>query len=123
MHHIETYSRAAFLKDHPPILTRMEITSTGTEFSLVAGTVMGSTTVTASNTTTVGAWQPATDGKTSDLVGVLAGDVTVPATGNAYADVYTHAAVIAAELTWADGVSAADQKVALSELRKLGIFA
>lgn len=123
MNHIETYSRTAFLKDHPPVLTRIEITSTGTECSLLAGTVIGSLTVTASSTTTVGAWQPATEATTSSLIGVLAGDVTVPAAGNAYADVYVHAAVVTAELTWADGLSAADQKLALSELRKLGIFA
>lgn len=133
MQTIATYSRTAFLKDHPPVLARMELTSTGTEQTLLAGTVIGSitkTTTTGSgesavttSTTTIGAWEAAGSGETAALLGVLAGDVTVPASGNAFADVYVHAAVVAEELQWADGVSATEQKTAIINLRAIGIYA
>ena len=62
-------------------------------------------------------------GVVASLIGVLAEDVAIPAKGDAYALVYVHAAVIASELIWDDGVSAADQQAALIELRKVGVFA
>lgn len=130
---IESYTRSAFLKDHPPVLARMELTSSGTAQTLLAGTVIGSLTTSTTTgsgdsavtttSTTVGAWVPADTGETDALLGVLAGDVTVPASGNAYADVYVHAAVVFDELLWADDVSATDQKKAISGLRAIGIFA
>lgn len=73
--------------------------------------------------TTVGAYAKPGEGETAALLGVLAEDVAIPAEGDAYALVYVHAAVIASELIWDDGVSAADQQAALTELRKVGVFA
>ena len=55
-------------------------------------------------------------GVVASLIGVLAEDVAIPAEGDAYALVYVHAAVIASELIWDDGVSAADQQEALDRL-------
>ena len=72
----------------------------------------------------MGAYAKPGDGETAALLGVLAEDVAIPAEGDAYALVYVHdAAVIASELIWDDGVSAADQQAALTELRKVGVFA
>lgn len=113
MKQIAAYERRAFLKDHPPILERRLIASTGAETTYLAGTVLGLKT---------GKHEPWTS--TSDSVAcILAEDVIVPAAGDAWALAYVHAAVIASELVWADGVSATDQKKALADLRALGLFA
>jgi len=99
------------------------LSSAGTAQTLLAGTVIAAKTVTATSTTTVGAYAKPGEGETAALLGVLAEDVAIPAEGDAYALVYVHAAVIASELIWDDGVSAADQQAALTELRKVGVFA
>ncbi len=109
---IATHERRTFLKSHAPVLQRQLISSTGAEQFLNAGTVLG-----------------VKDGKLgqfatgADADSILAEDVTVPAAGDAYALTYVHAEVIASELTWADGVSAADQKAAHVALRAKGVYA
>lgn len=121
MKHIANYQRQGFLKDHPPVMQRVLLTSSGAECTLLAGTVIGKTK--SGSTTTVAPWQVAAEGSTSEALGILAEDVLIPATGGAYALMYAHAAVIASELIWADGVSALDQQTALEALRGKGIYA
>ena len=112
MQTIGTYQRRVFVKDHPPVLQRVLIGSTGTETVLLPGTVLG-----------------LKDGKNGaytaahEVSCILAEDVTVPASGDIYALAYVHAAVIAPELIWADGVTAEQQKSALTALRGVGIYA
>ena len=112
MKNIATYQRRVFLKDHPPVTQRVLIASKGAERTLLAGTVLG---ITAGKHD---AWTSAAQASC-----ILAEDITVPATGDAYALAYAHAAVVAPELIWADGVSAADQQTALQALRGKGIYA
>ncbi|WP_165071032.1 head decoration protein [Desulfovibrio sp. ZJ200] len=114
MHHIESYQRPAFLKDHPPILVRMILASTGSEEVYLAGTVLG-----RDAEGKLAPWTASSAG----VEGILVEDVTVPASGGATADVYVHASVVAQELIFADGVSAADEQTALAALRAKGIFA
>ncbi len=123
MQEIASYKRRVFLKDHPVVTQRIVLSSAGTAQTLLAGTVIAAKTVTATSATTVGAYAKPGDGETAALLGVLAEDVAIPAAGDAYALVYVHAAVIASELIWDDGVSAADQQAALTELRKVGVLA
>lgn len=123
MHEIASYARNVFLKDHPVITRRVLLSSTGTAQTLLAGSVIAEKTVMASATTTVGAYVKPGDGETVTMFGVLAEDVVIPASGDTYALVYIHAAVIISALVWDDGVSATDQRAALIELRKVGIFA
>ena len=115
MQEIASYKRRVFLKDHPVVTQRIVLSSAGAAQTLLAGTVIAATTV--------GAYAKPGEGETAALLGVLAEDVAIPAEGDAYALVYVHAAVIASELIWDDGVSAADQQAALTELRKVGVFA
>lgn len=113
MKKIAAYERRAFLKDHPPVLERKLIASTGSETTYLTGTVLGLKSE---------KHQPWVS--TSDSAAcILAEDVVVPPAGDAWALCYVHAAVIASELVWADGVSATDQKKALAELRALGLYA
>ena len=105
------------------VTQRIVLSSAGAAQTLLAGTVIAAKTVTATSATTVGPYAKPGDGETAALLGVLAEDVAIPAEGDAYALVYVHAAVIASELIWDDGVSAADQQAALTELRKVGVFA
>jgi len=112
MDEIARYQRRAFLKDHPPVLARLLIGSTGGESTLLAGSVLGL------KDGKHGAYATGTQ-----AAAILAEDVTVPATGDIYALAYLHAAVVVSELIWADGVSAADQKTALAALRGQGIYA
>lgn len=107
-----SYQRRGFLKDHPPVLARVLIGSTGTEATLLAGTVLG-----------------VSDGKHAIYAAgqtaacILAEDTVVPAAGDQWAMAYVHAAVVAPELTWGEGVSAEQQKTALTALRGVGIYA
>lgn len=113
MHEIAKYQRRAFLKDHPPIMGRKLIASSGTETVYLAGTVL------AENGDKHEPWKAAS----GPAVCILAEDVTVPGAGDAWALVYVHAAVALSELIWAEGVSATDQKLALAELRANGLYA
>lgn len=113
MKQIAAYARRAFLKDHPPVLERKLIASTGAETTYLAGTVLGL------KADKHEPWTAASDSAEC----ILAEDVIVPAAGDAWALAYVHAAVIASELVWADGVSATDQKKGLAELRALGLYA
>lgn len=115
MQTLATYSRVVFLKDHPPVLRRVRLTSSGEPAVLLAGSVIGETT--AEGTTTVGLWKTG-----ATPLGILAEDVTVPTAGDAFALIYEHAAVIASRLIWADGVSATDQQTAIAALRGIGIY-
>lgn len=114
MRHIESYQRPAFLKDHPPVMRRMILASTGDEQVYLAGAVLG-----RDAEGRLGPWTASS----AEVEGILACDVTVPASGGATADVYVHASVAAQELIFADGVSAADEQSALAALRAKGIFA
>lgn len=113
MQKIAEYQRRAFLKDHPPVMERKLIASSGTEATYLAGTVLG---------LKIEKYEPWTASSEAAEC-VLAEDVTVPAAGDAWALTYTHAAIVASELLWAEGVSATDQKKALAELRVHGIHA
>ncbi len=112
-----------FLKDHPPVMKQLVLTSTGEEKVLIAGNVITRNTNTSTQVVTTGEFAMPGEGETGGVIGILAEDVTIPATGDAYANIYVHAEVIASELVWPDGVSVEDKKAALEELRKIGIFA
>lgn len=113
MQDLASYTRPAFLGDHPPVLARMIMASTGNEATYLAGSVLG-----RDESGKLGLWTASS----SEVAGILAGDVTVPATGGASVDVYIHANVVAEELLFADGVSADDEKAALVSLRLKGIY-
>jgi hypothetical protein len=124
MKQLAKYERRVFLKDHPPVTKRVLIGSTGAEYTLLAGTVLGikaadgkSYAYTAAMTT------DETPAPVYEVDCLLAEDVTVPAAGDMYALAYMHAAVIAPEMLWADGVTAAQQQTALAALRSKGIYA
>lgn len=113
MQNLASYTRPAFLGDHPPVLARMIMESNGTETTCLAGSVLG-----RSSDGKLEMWTA----KSADISGILAGDVTVPASGGASVDVYIHAYVVADALLFADGVSAEDEKAALVALRQKGIY-
>ena len=124
MKQLASYERRVFLKDHPPVPKRVLIGSTGAEYTLLAGTVLGVKTADGKSyayTAAMTADETPAPVYTADSI--LAEDVTVPATGDMYALAYMHAAVIAPELEWGTGVNADQQKAALSALRAKGIYA
>jgi hypothetical protein len=112
MKNLATYQRRGFLKDHPPVTQRVLIGSTGTALTLLAGAVLGF------KENKYGAYSADAD---ADCI--LAEDIIVPESGDMYALAYMHAAVIAPELVWAEGVTAEQQKSALVALRAKGIYA
>lgn len=109
---LATYQRRVFLKDHPPVTQRSLLASNGTERTLLAGTVLGIK-------------EGSLDAFSAEAAphSILAEDIVIPATGDAYTLVYTHAAVITPELIWLEGISAQDQQTALAALRSQGIYA
>ena len=113
MHTFAEWKMPVFLRDHPPVLRRMVLASGGSEVTHLAGTVLG-----RANGGDLVPWE-----RDMDVEGVLATDVTVPASGGITVDVYVHASVVADGLVWADGVSAEDEKAALTALRAVGIYA
>lgn len=121
MKNLGSYQRRVFVKDHPPVLQRVLLGSTGTEHVLLAGAVLGLKEGKRYAYTAETSGTPPTAAYEVDCI--LAEDVTVPASGDIYAMAYMHAAVIAPELVWADGVTADQQKTALTALRGVGIYA
>lgn len=113
MRNLATYACPAFLGDHPPILARMIMESDGSETTHLAGSVLG-----RDAEGKLGLWTS----ESAEIAGILAGDVTVPASGGASVDVYIHASVDARALIFADGVSSADEAVALVALRLKGVY-
>lgn len=106
----------AFLGNHPVISKRVLLTSGDTEATLVAGSVIG--TKNAEGAVTTGLF----DDASMTVVGILAEDVTVPASGDAWAVVYVHCCAVAAGLVWGEEISATEQGNAIEAMRTLGIF-
>lgn len=111
MQEIARYQRKTLIKDHPPVLQRKLIASAGAARDLLPGTVLGFKD---------GKHHPFTADTEASCI--LAEDVLVPVSGDAYALAYVHADVIASELIWESGTSAADQQTALEALRGKGIY-
>lgn len=65
MRNIASYSRPAFLGEHPPVLARMILESTGSEATYLAGSVLG-----RDARGKLAMWT----GKSADITGILAGD-------------------------------------------------
>lgn len=113
MQHIETYQRKAFLRDHPPVMVKVELASQAEEQTLLAGAVLGKTV------TGIGVYKAA-DGE--EPIGVLVEDVTVPASGNAVSSMYVHADMVLENIIFDDSVSADKQKTAIAALRGQGVY-
>ena len=94
------------------MMQRMLLHSTGEEQNLPAGSVIGHKDAVCG--LFISGAEPA---------GVLAAAATLPAAGDLYALVYVHAEVIVSELTFGDGVDAAEQATALAALRGKGVYA
>jgi hypothetical protein len=127
MEQIASYRRPALLKDHPPIIRRIVLSSTGTEIVLLIGAVIGHQPPVAAGDNnnppavpeSVGAWTPGCD----RVVGVLADDVTIPVSGGVSATVYVHADLNPDELLFAEGITAEQEKQAIAAMRGVGLFA
>ncbi|EFL85828.1 hypothetical protein HMPREF0326_01531 [Desulfovibrio sp. 3_1_syn3] len=131
METIAQTSSRAFLREHPVITQRVLLHSTGKEETLLAGSVIGTTSEVKGEAPEGGeapvvmeAGKHLLFGASSDMtpVGILHGDVTVPATGDAWGVCYVHCAALAEELIWADGISAETQATAIAALRGLGVY-
>ena len=127
MEQIASYKRPALLKDHPPILRRIVLSSTGTESTLLTGSVIGHQPYVSPGSgnnppaipESVGEWKPAHD----RVVGVLADDVTIPVSGGVSATVYVHADLNPDELLFAEGTTAEQEQQARVAMRDVGLFA
>lgn len=114
MNDLGSYQRRTLVKDHPVIQERRVIASGTDEEAYIPGTVFG--------LNTAGKLEPwKAEGLTSPCI--LAEDVTVPATGDQYAQVYVHGAFVRSQLVWSDGFSADNQKKAIAALRAAGLYA
>lgn len=131
METIATSKPRVFLREHPVITQRVILHSTGTEETLLAGSVIGATTEVRGEAPEGGeapvlmeAGKHLLFGTYPDMtpVGILQGDVTVPATGDAWGVCYVHCAVLAEQLIWADGTSVETQASAVAALRGLGVY-
>ncbi len=114
MQKIGEYKLPTILKDHPPVMQRLIMASGSAEATYLAGTVLGRDT-----SGNLVQWTKSC----ASAEGILAEDVTVPATGGKPVDVYVHASVWADALIWPDETSAADIKTGLKALRAAGIYA
>lgn len=113
MQTLETYQRKAFLRDHPPVSVKVELTSQTEEQTLLAGTVLGKTEI------ATGIYKAA---EKEEPIGVLMEDVTIPVTGNAVASMYIHADMVQENIIFDESVSADNQKAAITALRGKGIY-
>jgi hypothetical protein len=127
METIASYKRPALLKDHPPIIRRIILSSTGVESTLLSGSVIGHQPYAAAGEQdnppaipeSVGEWKPGHD----RVVGVLADDVTIPVAGGVSATVYVHADLNPDELLFAEGTTAEQEQQAIVAMRGVGLFA
>ncbi len=123
MQELGKYQRRALLKSHDPVHDRKLIASDTEAATYLPGTVLGLDPTTDKYIPWVKEVGAEGSKKSVTAPCVLAEDITVPASGDAWGLVYVHAAVLASELIWADGLSAADQKTALADLAAMGIYA
>lgn len=112
MQELETYQRKAFLRDHPPVMVKVELTSLAEEQTLLAGTVLGKTA------SVTGIYKA---GEGEEPIGVLMEDVTIPTSGNAFATMYIHASMVLENIVFDESVSAENQKTAIAKLRGIGL--
>jgi hypothetical protein len=114
----ETLQGATLLGDHPVITAPCTIASTGTEFTVQRGTVLGKITAT-------GKYAPfdpsAADGSETAKTVALE-DIDVPETGDEQTVVLVHGVVMADELVWPSGITDAQKTAALESLSSGGIF-
>lgn len=116
---IASYSETSLLREHPPVVQRLTISNGAAEKAVLRrGSVIA---VADGKNVLFGSEMTAT-------AGVLAENVTVPAKegetdGSALAAVYVHAAFIAANLIYADGVDDDDKAAAIAALKDIGCYA
>ena len=121
METIATTSSNPFLREHPVITQRVLLTSGEEEQTLLAGSVIGKGT--SGEGESAGTFQGLFGSQAEmEPVGILAADVTVPASGDAWGTVYVHCAALASGLLWDESCSATDQATAIAALRGLGVF-
>ena len=122
METIATKSSNPFLREHPVITQRVLLTSGDEEQTLLAGSVIGKVEATTGENASP-AFQGLFGSKPDmEPVGILAADVTVPASGDAWGTVYVHCAALASGLLWDESLSANDQATAIAALRGVGVF-
>ena len=113
-----SYQAPNFVGKHPPVMRPQVLASTGAELELKAGAVLG--IVTASDKAVVLA--PAAEDGSQAAALILVEDVTVPAAGDAVANVYVHGEFRRAGLAWPVGITDAQKTAAVKELAALGLY-
>lgn len=115
---VTSYQAPNFVGNHPPVMRPQVLASTGADVDLAAGTVLG--VVTAADKAAVLA--PAADDGSQTAALILVEDVTVPATGDAAANVYVHGAFRRAGLVWPEGATPAQIDAAVKDLAARGLY-
>jgi len=117
---VESISRVVrkLVGDHQPIMDSVQLKSTGAEYTLESGTVLGVITAEDKHVQL----DPAAADGSDAAVCVLAMDVTVPAADDEAAPVYIHGEMLEDGLIWPDGITEAEKKTAIAQLRGVGLF-
>lgn len=107
-----------FVGEHHPIQGPIALKSTGTEYTLKAGTVLAQLTADNKYVQLV---PGATDG--SEVAKrILTETIVVPAAGDEAANGYRHGEFYDSGLTWPDGISAENKQTAIDELEDQGVY-
>lgn len=116
--HVTQYQASNFVGGHPPVMRRQVLASAGAEAALLAGTVLG---VQDASDKAVPVDFAAEDGSQKAAF-ILVEDVTVPAQGDAVANVYVHGEFRGKGLGWPDGATAEQKTAAVKELAARGLY-
>ncbi|WP_461210402.1 head decoration protein [Desulfocurvus sp. DL9XJH121] len=115
---VKSYQAPNFVGGHPPVMRRQVLASTGAELELAAGVVLG--VVSATDKAVVLA--PAAEDGSQQAAAILVEDVTVPAAGDAVANVYVHGEFRRAGLGWPAGATTEQVDAAVKELAASGLY-
>jgi len=114
-----TQTLAALIGSHPFITESVTLVSTGTVQELSAGTVLGKITASGKYT---GFNPDGTDGSET-AAAILAGDISVPASGDEKSAAYVHGEFLKTGLVWThSGITDGEKLAAYASLKTAGIY-
>lgn len=116
---VKSNTLPAFVGGHGPVMEPVTLTNgTGSDVTLLAGTVLGRITATRKYVAHI----PGASDGSQTARRVLVEDVVIPANGDAKTVAYCHGEFRSAGLAWASGINATQKNTAIDDLADAGLF-
>lgn len=115
---VTSYQAPNFVGGHPPVMRRQVLASTGADVELAAGAVLGVVAATGKAVPLA----PGADDGSQQAALILVEDASVPAAGDAVANVYVHGEFRLRGLGWPQGATPEQVDAAVLELAARGLY-